>query len=110
MGRHHLRPGLLQRPGVVPPWPHLDFARARHRYAGFPVNNLHGHAQPLFTYLRLAGVEPTPEGTLRVGKGSYRSANFRLDADGHGELRTRGPVTLDTAHGRHTGGPGTVRW
>jgi hypothetical protein len=77
----------------------------------FPVNNMHSHAQPLLSYLRLLGVEPTPEGALAIGDGGhFQSSNFRLDPAGHGELATLGPVVLETRHGRVEAGPGTVRW
>lgn len=77
----------------------------------FPVNNLHSHAQPLLAYLRLLGVEPTPRGNLAVGDaGRFRSRVFRLGHAGHGSLRARGPVVLETRHGTARGGPGVVRW
>jgi hypothetical protein len=66
----------------------------------FPVANLHAHAQPLFAYLRLLGVEPTTSGSLRIGKGArYESARLRLEADGSGALQTLGSVTLETVNG-----------
>jgi hypothetical protein len=75
------------------------------------VNNLHSHAQPLLAYLRLLGVEPTARGTLAVGAGArFRSRVFRVEPTGHGSLRARGPVVIETRHGRARGGPGTVRW
>jgi hypothetical protein len=77
----------------------------------FPVNNLHSHAQPLLGYLRLLGVEPTPRGTLAVGRGArFASPTFRVAATGHGRIEARGPVSLETTHGAVTGGPGPVRW
>ncbi|MCW5889205.1 MAG: hypothetical protein KIT14_01495 [bacterium] len=78
----------------------------------FPVNNLHSHAQPLLGYLRLLGVEPTARGTLAVGRGGrFASRTFRVAATGRGRMEARGPVTLETSHGRVSGsGPGPVRW
>jgi hypothetical protein len=77
----------------------------------FPVNNSHSHAQPLLSYLRLLGIEPTTRGTLAVGAGAaFRSRVLRLEASGHGTLRTRGAVTLETAHGTVHGRAARVRW
>jgi hypothetical protein len=77
----------------------------------FPVNNMHSHAQPLLAYLRLLGIEPTARGTLAVGKGgAFRSRVLRVDRLGHGRLRARGPVVLETAHGTVRGGAGVVAW
>lgn len=77
----------------------------------YPVNNNHSHAQPLFAYLRLLGVEPTPRGTLAVGGGGrFRSATFAIGADGHGRLSALGPVTVESAHGTVSGSSGVVRW
>ena len=77
----------------------------------FPVNNSHCHAQPLLAYLRLLGVEPQPDGALRVGGGGgFESQAFQLHADGSGQLRSRGPVEIAAGHGRVQGGPGLVAW
>jgi hypothetical protein len=77
----------------------------------FPVNNMHSHAQPLLAYLRLLGVEPTPDGTLAVGAGGrFHSRSFRLASDGHGSLLARGPVVVDSRHLTVRGGPGRVAW
>jgi hypothetical protein len=77
----------------------------------FPVNNMHSHAQPLLAYLRLLGVEPTPSGSLAVGSGGrFRSAAFRLEQNGHGLLRARGPVVVESRHETVRGAGGTVRW
>lgn len=77
----------------------------------FPVNNNHSHAQPLLAYLRLLGIEPTPTGSLAIGTGgSFKTPTFRLDADGHGRLKAKGNVILDTAHGQMRGNRGGVRW
>lgn len=78
---------------------------------GFPVSNMHSHAQPLLAYLRLLGVEPTADGALSVagGPGDFTSQVFTIDGSG-GRLVARGPVVLDTPAGRITGGPGEVRW
>ena len=75
------------------------------------MNNQHSHCQPLLSYLRLLGVEPRPDGRLRVGAGaSFRSRSFRLAADGHGCLEASGPVVLETKFGEVRGGPGRVEW
>ena len=77
----------------------------------FPVNNSHSHAQPLLTYLRVLGIEPTPRGTLAVGRGAeLRSRVFHLRRSGHGSLQARGTVSLETPHGTADGGPGKVSW
>lgn len=77
----------------------------------FPVNNMHSHAQPLLAYLRLLGVEPTARGTLAVGAGArFRSASFALRRDGHGSLRARGPLRVETAHGIVDLTPASPRW
>jgi len=77
----------------------------------FPVNNLHSHSQPLLAYLRLLGVEPTPRGTLAVGKGGdFQSEVFHLDREGHGSLQARGAASLETIHGTVSGGPGKIGW
>jgi hypothetical protein len=77
----------------------------------FPVSNMHSHAQPLLAYLRLLGVEPTASGTLAVGGGgTFRSRVLHLERNGHGTLRVRGPVVLETRHGRKQGRRGIVRW
>ena len=77
----------------------------------FPVGNLHSHAQPLLSYLRLLGVEPTSDGTLRTGGGgAWVSQTFELQPDGHGRLTALGSVTIDSQRGTAGGGPGQVRW
>lgn len=77
----------------------------------FPVNNMHSHAQPLLAYLRLLGIEPTSRGTLAVGTGGrFQSPVFRLGLTGHGSLRAKGPVVLETSHGTMRGGPGKIDW
>ncbi len=76
-----------------------------------PVNNLHSHAQPLLSYLRLLGLEPLADGRLQVrGGGSWSSPTMRIDADGHGRLIAAGKVALDTPFGPVEGGPGEVIW
>ena len=76
-----------------------------------PLNNLHSHAQPLLAYLRLLGLEPAPDGALRVrGGGAWSSRNVEVRSDGHGRLEASGEVALDTPFGRVEGGPGTVEW
>jgi hypothetical protein len=77
----------------------------------YPVHNLHAHAQPLLSYLRLLGVEPTAGGRLAVGRaGHFESRILRVARDGHGSLRARGKVILETPHGTVEGGPGIVSW
>jgi hypothetical protein len=85
----------------------------------FPVNNLHSHCQPLFSWLRLLGVEPTASGSLSVvadgragpgGVGSFSSRTFELREDGSGRLTAGGPVRIETVGGAVSGGPGEVSW
>ena len=79
----------------------------------FPVGNLHSHAQPLLAYLRLVGIEPAPDGALRIGGSAgarFESRVVTVEADGSGRLAAAGPVVVDTAGGRIEGGPGEVRW
>jgi hypothetical protein len=77
----------------------------------FPVNNSHSHAQPIFAYLRLLGIEPTARGTLSVGRGAdFRSRTFRIARSGRGSLTARGRVELETSRGSVAGGPGRVAW
>jgi hypothetical protein len=38
-----------------------------------------------------------------TGRGDFRSAVLRLGADGHGRLRSRGRVALNTLHGGRSG-------
>jgi hypothetical protein len=93
--------------------PGRTWAHKRRRIAmqAFPVNNLHSHSQPLLSYLRLLGVEPTPESHLQVGGGgSFSSTVLALDEDGHGSLRALGPTTVHSLRGTVTGGPGKVSW
>jgi hypothetical protein len=73
--------------------------------------NMHAHAQPLLAYLRLCGVEPTSRGTLAVDGGAdFRSRVLRLDASGHGRLRTLGRVTVETRAGTVVGARRRVSW
>jgi hypothetical protein len=77
----------------------------------FPVNNLHSHSQPILSYLRLLGVEPTAEGTLQVGGGgSFESPTFRIAEDGHGWLESRGEVQVTSKHGNRSGARGRLEW
>src|SRR5262249_31095003 len=77
----------------------------------FPVNNMHSHAQPLLAYLRLLGVEPTPRGTLAVGRGAqFRSPVFHVAASGHGMLRPTGAVVVESPFGTVQGGPERLGW
>jgi hypothetical protein len=94
-----------QRPGRT--WAFSGFALQQ-----FPLNCLHAHAQPLLSYLRLLGVEPLADGSLRVagGCGEFRSRTFQISADGSGSLSARGPVKLLTRDGLVTGSSGNVRW
>lgn len=78
-------------------------------HQAFPVNNPHSHSQPLLGFLRLLGVEPSPDGALRIGSGAtWSSQMLRIDADGHGHLLARGPATLHTSQGTVTGGLSTA--
>ena len=101
----HARPGRTWS-AFLPPLSRIPIAMQT-----FPVNNLHIHSQPLFTYLRLLGVEPTQRGTLAVGKGGdFQSEVFQLGRNGQGSLKARGAVTLETINGTITGGPGKISW
>ncbi|MFA5785367.1 MAG: hypothetical protein WDA71_00035 [Actinomycetota bacterium] len=88
-------------------------AEIRSAMQAFPVNNLHSHCQPLLSYLRLLGVEPTEEGSLRVGAGtgaSFASRTFEVRADGSGRLSALGPVTVENSRGKVEAGPGEATW
>lgn len=77
----------------------------------FPVDNMHSHSQPLLAYLRLLGVEPGADGSLRVGGGAaFASQTFEVRADGGGRLLAQGPVTVRSPAGDATGGPGELTW
>jgi hypothetical protein len=94
------------RPGRT--WAHPG---SRVAMQAFPVGNLHSHAQPLLAYLRLLGVEPTADGTLRVGGGgAWDSQTFSLQPDGHGRLAALGQVTVESRPGTVTGAAGEVSW
>lgn len=84
------------RPGATWAWPSSHVAMQ-----SFPVTNLHAHAQVLLTYLRLLGVEPTADGSLRIGASDDRfaSSTFALEGGGHGRLQSIGPVRVVTPHG-----------
>lgn len=95
------------RPGHTWAWPDRGIGMQ-----SFPVNNLHAHAQVLFTYLRLLGIEPTADGALRVGggEGTFASAVLSVDHD-HGALSTRGPVRVETpTRVVECDGPSVLRW
>lgn len=79
----------------------------------FPVNNLHSHAQPVITFLRLLGIEPGPTNELLVTgdpTAAFRSRVLQVERDGSGRLETAGPVTVRTPTTTVTGGAGTVTW
>jgi hypothetical protein len=77
----------------------------------YPTNNLHSHSQPLLAWLRLLGIEPRPDGVLRIrGGAEFSSSTLRVDAEGHGCLCVRGPVRVDTPFGEVSGGPGRIDW
>ncbi len=77
----------------------------------FPVNNLHSHSQPILSYLRLLGVEPTADGTLQVGGGaSFESPTFSVAKDGHGWLDCKGEVQVTSKHGKVSGRAGRLEW
>lgn len=94
------------RPGHTWAW-----APAGRGMQSFPINNLHAHAQVLFTYLRVMGVEPTTDGALRTGGGGGRFSSpvFELDGEGHGWLLAKGPVRLVASSGE-VEGSGRVTW
>jgi hypothetical protein len=77
----------------------------------FPVANAHAHAQPVLAYLRLLGVEPGADGSLRTGTSgaSFASSTFALDGDGHGRLHGAGELVVRSVHGTATG-TRTVTW
>lgn len=60
--------------------PGSSYAFAHFSMQGFPVNNLHIHAQPIISYLRLLGVEPLPDGKLSTasGSGQFSSSTFHI--------------------------------
>lgn len=78
----------------------------------FPVNNLHVHAQPILSYLRLLGVEPLGDGSLQVrgGDGAFRSRTFTVEEDGSGSLEARGEVIVRRADGGAVRGAGRLSW
>lgn len=97
--------------GVESPRPGQSWGSPLLAMQSNPLNNLHSHAQPLLAYQRLLGLEPLPDGALRVrGGGAWSSRTVELRPDGHGRLEAIGEVTLDTPFGRIEAGPGTVEW
>ncbi len=94
------------RPGQT--WVLPDLGAAMQAY---PVANLHSHSQPLLSYLRLLGVEPTADGRLRCGGGGgFESRTLTVRPDGSGRLTAAGEVEV-----LHRGGPtgwakGSVSW
>lgn len=77
----------------------------------FPVNNLHSHSAPLLAYLRLLGVEPDAQGDLLAGGGGvFESEVLRVDADGHGSVRAKGPMRIRSPHGVVAGESATITW
>ncbi len=99
-------PPEAERPGQT--WVLQDLGVAMQSW---PVANMHSHAQPLFAYLRLLGVEPAPDGRLMAGSGAYFSSRFlTVRADGSGQLRAGGPVGVTTRDGRRYDGDGEVVW
>jgi len=95
-----------RRAGATWAWP-----SSRVAMQSFPVTNLHAHGQVLLTYLRLLGVEPTVDGALRVGASGegFTSSTFALDGDGHGRIRSVGPIEVVGPHGTFSG-VGDVRF
>jgi len=96
------------RPGHTWAWPTRGMGMQ-----SFPVNNLHAHAQVVFTYLRLLGIEPTADGALKVGTGggTFASQVLKIDGDGHGSLLTVGPVKVLTPTGVfESDRGGELRW
>jgi hypothetical protein len=95
-----------RRPGGT--WAHPG---GRIAMQAFPVGNLHSHAQPLLSYLRLLGVQPAADGSLQVaGGGSFASRCFELRPDGHGRLSALGDIVVSTPHGTARGPAGEVSW
>lgn len=78
----------------------------------YPITNLHAHAQVLLTYLRVLGVEPAPDGALRVGRGGgrFHSAVLELDDEGHGLVRAIGAVRVETPSATLTSAGGTLEF
>jgi hypothetical protein len=77
----------------------------------FPVGNLHSHAQPILSYLRLLGVQPAADGALHVaGGGSFASRCFGLSPDGHGRVSALGDIVISSPHGTARGPAGEVSW
>lgn len=91
--------------------PGQTWSTPRFSMQSFPVNNLHAHAQPVFAYLRLLGVEPLPDGSLKIGNGSsaqpggFHSATLSVNEAGHGWLKTQGRVSI-TRGQQHLSGSG----
>lgn len=92
--------------------PGRSWALASFGMQQFPANNLHVHAQPIISYLRLLGVEPLADGALRVagGAGMFRSRTFAIAEDGSGELSALGPVVVRSRSGDVRGERGAIRW
>jgi len=92
-------------PGRTFAFPHFSMQQ-------FPVNNLHAHAQPVISYLRLLGVEPLQDGALRAtgGAGGFKSRSFEICEDGRGMLQALGPIEIETKNGRVAANAGNVVW
>lgn len=77
----------------------------------WPVANLHSHAQPLLSYLRLLGVEPTADGRLRCGGGGhFESRTLTVRPDGSGRLAAAGTVEVLHNGGRTGWATGELTW
>jgi len=96
--------------GVEAPHPGETWGIAIFAMQANPVNNQHSHSGPLLSYLRLLGVEVTPENKLRIrGGASFSSASFCIDELGHGWLHATGQVTVETPFGEISG-TGRLEW
>jgi len=77
----------------------------------YPVSNLHNHSQPILSYLRLLGVEPTESGALKVGGGGrFNSKTFSLHEDGSGSLSAAGEVRVQAQSGSYSTTGGKLEW
>jgi hypothetical protein len=83
-----------------------------HAMQSFPIGNMHAHAQPLLTYLRLLGVGPGVDGGLTVsgGRGSWESSVLSVKADGSGSLSPIGETTVHHRNGATQSNGEKVTW
>ena len=94
--------------------PGRTWTSPRFSQQSFPVNNMHAHAQPVLSYLRLLGVEPGADGSLLIRpgpagpSGSYHSQRLCLNEDGSGWLDVSGQAMIRTQSGLYQGGKGRI--